>query len=261
MLDQFIADDSLKARAVFGLFPASSIGDDIVIKNPAGTGDEIARFHTLRQQAQKASDKSNRALADFIAPADSDIQDYLGAFAVTAGIGLDQITERFEADHDDYNSILAKALADRLAEACTEWLHERVRREYWGYAPDENLTNEDLVRETYRGIRPAPGYPAQPDHTEKKTIWSLLDAEEKTGITLTEHLAMYPTASVCGLYFAHPDADYFNLGLIASDQVADYASRKGYSVSEIERWLGPRLNYEPRERARQDAAESVATSR
>lgn len=245
MLDRFEKDGGPGIRAVFGLFQAASDGDDICVMDPQDPHRECARFHTLRQQTKKATGKHNRALADFVAPRDSGVDDYVGAFAVTAGIGLDAFVAEYEADHDDYNAITVKAIADRLAEATTEWLHEKVRREFWGYAADESLTNEQLVKEEYRGIRPAPGYPAQPDHTEKRTIWEVLDVEAQTGISLTEHLAMVPTASVCGLYFAHPEADYFNLGLIASDQVADYAERKSYSLTEIERWLAPRLNYEP----------------
>ncbi len=245
MLDDFVERDVLTARAVFGLFPAGSQGDDIILFEDDNRAGELARFHTLRQQTVKTRGKPNRALADFVAPAEGAGQkDYLGAFVVTAGIGLETEVNRYEAEEDDYRSILAKSLADRLAEAAAEWLHERVRIEHWGYAPDESFDNAALVRERYRGIRPAPGYPAQPDHTEKLTIWKLLSVDD-SGVSLTEHLAMYPAASVCGLYFAHPEADYFNVGLIGSDQVRDYADRKGVPVEEVERWLASRLNYEP----------------
>ena len=247
MLDRFESDGTLTARAVFGLFPALSNGDDVVLFDPESADKELATLHMLRQQSVKARGKTNRSLADYIAPVESGVTDYIGAFAVTAGIGLEEIVAQFEAQHDDYNAILAKSLADRLAEAAAEWLHERVRREFWGYASDERLSNEELVRESYRGIRPAPGYPAQPDHTEKLTLWELLDAQNRTGIALTEHLAMFPTASVCGLYFAHPEADYFNIGQISADQVSDYAARKGYSKSEVEKWLASRLNYDRQE--------------
>jgi 5-methyltetrahydrofolate--homocysteine methyltransferase len=204
----------------------------------------VATFHGLRQQTQKTPGKPNRSIADFVAPAASGARDYMGAFVVTAGDGLDALVAAFEAEHDDYHALMAKSLADRLAEAAAEWLHERVRKELWGYAPDENLTNEDLIRERYRGIRPAPGYPAQPDHTEKITLFELLDASRATGVTLTEHLAMAPAASVCGLYFAHPEAEYFNVGVVGRDQVEAYAARKGMSVEEVERWLSPNLGYE-----------------
>ena len=244
MLDEFEARGVPTANAVVGIFPAASDGDDVVIFDDDARTSERARLHTLRQQTVKTPGRPNRALADFVAPAGGSVNDYVGAFAVTGGLGLEELVNEFEADHDDYRSILAKSLADRLAEAAAEWLHAEVRRNLWGYAPDERLDNEALVAERYRGIRPAPGYPAQPDHTEKRTIWSLLDADE-SGISLTEHLAMYPAASVCGLYFAHPEVDYFNLGSIAHDQAVDYAARKGMSVEEIERWLAPRLNYEP----------------
>ena len=193
---------------------------------------------------QKQPGRPNIALADYTAPRDSGVADYIGAFAVTTGIGLDRLTADFEAQHDDYNSILAKALADRLAEAFAERLHERVRREFWGYAPDEELDNEALIKEAYQGIRPAPGYPACPDHTEKQTLFELLEATARTGISLTESFAMLPTAAVSGFYFWHPDARYFGLGKIGRDQVEDYARRKGMSVSVAERWLAPNLGYD-----------------
>jgi len=200
-------------------------------------------FHSLRQQQKKSEREPNLALADFVAPRESGVNDYIGAFAVTTGIGLDELVEKFEKDNDDYNSIMAKALADRLAEAFAEHLHELVRKEYWGYAADEDLSHEELVKEKYKGIRPAPGYPAQPDHTEKQIIFDMLDVEKHTGIKLTESLAMHPAASVSGLYFASPHAKYFNVGKIGKDQVLDYHRRKGMSVEEVEKWLRPILAY------------------
>jgi 5-methyltetrahydrofolate--homocysteine methyltransferase len=209
--------------------------------------------HTLRQQWERQGQDVFHALADFVAPAESGRKDYLGAFAVTAGHGCDELCRRYDADHDDYSSILAKALADRLAEAAAEWLHAKARRE-WGYGKSENLTTEDLVEEKYRGIRPAPGYPSQPEHTEKATLFKLLDAEKLIGVSLTSSYAMSPAASVSGLYLAHPDAVYFALGRIERDQVEDYARRKGWDVETCERWLAPILNYEPGAAARVEAA-------
>ncbi|NNE70584.1 MAG: methionine synthase [Rhodothermales bacterium] len=238
MLDRFEAEDTLHPKAVYGIWEARSDGDDIVLSED---GSELARLHTLRQQTRKTPGKPNRALADFVRSEG----DWVGAFAVTAGHGLKELVDGFEAAHDDYQSILAKSVADRLAEACAEWLHLNVRRDFWGYASDEDLANEDLVAERFQGIRPAPGYPAQPDHTEKRTLWRLLNAEQATGISLTESLAMNPAASVCGLYLAHPGSDYFNIGVLGRDQVADYARRKGLSLAEMEQWLGPVLAYDP----------------
>jgi 5-methyltetrahydrofolate--homocysteine methyltransferase len=209
-----------------------------------GRSRELCRFFTLRQQWQRKGQTSLWALADFVAPRESGREDYVGAFAVTAGIGCDELAASFHARHDDYNSIMAKALADRLAEAFAELLHEQARRD-WGYGRDEKLTNEELIAEKYRGIRPAPGYPACPDHTEKRTIFQLLSAEENAGIHLTESMAMTPAASVSGLYFAHQHARYFTVDRITRDQVEDYARRKGMSVTEVERWLAPNLGYEP----------------
>ncbi|GIV58186.1 MAG: methionine synthase [Rhodothermaceae bacterium] len=245
LLDELIAGGLLTAHGVFGLFPASAVGDDIEVYTGEDRTEVAAVLHTLRQQAAKTPGRPNRALADYVAPKASGVPDYVGAFAVTAGHGVDALVARYEAEHDDYRAILVKALADRLAEAFAEHLHERVRKVYWGYAPDEAFTNEDLIAERYRGIRPAPGYPAQPDHTEKRILWDLLDAEANTGITLTESLAMMPAASVCGLYLAHPEAAYFNVGQLGRDQIEDYARRKGMPVAEVERWLAPRLNYTP----------------
>ncbi|MCB1309605.1 MAG: methionine synthase, partial [Leptospiraceae bacterium] len=244
LLDRIIDQKLLKARAVFGLFPAGRSGsDDIQLYKDDNRKDVLATFHTLRQQTKKRAGEPNRALADYVAPPEAGA-DHMGAFAVTTGIGIDSLIAEFEKAHDDYNSIMTKALADRLAEAFAEYLHERVRKDYWGYAPDENLSNAELVREKYRGIRPAPGYPAQPDHTEKDTLFQILSATEKTGIELTESKAMWPAASVCGLYFAHPEAKYFGLGNIAADQLEDYARRKGKDKSEMEKWLRPNLNYD-----------------
>ncbi len=244
LLDKIIDENLFTAHGVAGLFPANSVGDDIELYANQQRAEVIATFHTLRQQSQKRSGQPNKALADFIAPKNSGRADYMGAFAVTTGHGVRELVKKFQADHDDYNAIMTKALADRLAEAFAEFLHQEVRKKLWGYAPAEDFDNDELIREKYRGIRPAPGYPAQPDHTEKRTLFDLLAVEEITGISLTEHLAMSPASSVSGLYLAHPKAKYFNLGNIQRDQVEDYAKRKGMSVEEIERWLGPNLAYE-----------------
>jgi 5-methyltetrahydrofolate--homocysteine methyltransferase len=245
LLDRIIAEKWLTAKAVFGLFPANAVGDDIEVYSDETRSCVLTVFHTLRQQHEKGAERANRALADYIAPKSTGMIDYIGGFAVTAGIGLEELVKVFESAHDDYNSIMAKALADRLAEALAEMLHKKVRTEYWGYAPDEQTNNDDLIEEKYQGIRPAPGYPACPDHTEKRILFDLLEVEKHTGIMLTENFAMYPAASVSGLYFAHPEAVYFGLGKIGKDQVADYAQRKGMSVEEVERWLAPNLNYDP----------------
>ncbi|WP_210464112.1 methionine synthase [Rufibacter roseolus] len=244
LLKRIVDEKLLTANGVAGLFPANSVGDDDVeIYTDEQRTQVLTHFRTLRQQGQKGPNVPNLALADFVAPKETGLQDYTGGFAVTAGIGLDELVQQFEADHDDYHSIMAKALADRLAEAFAEKLHEIVRKEIWAYEPEESLTNEDLIKEKYQGIRPAPGYPACPDHTEKTTLFQLLDVEKHTGITLTESLAMYPTAAVSGMYFAHKQSRYFGLGKIEKDQVTDYAQRKGMSVEETERWLSPNLNY------------------
>jgi 5-methyltetrahydrofolate--homocysteine methyltransferase len=231
---------------VFGLFPANRVGDDDVeLYTDESRTEVLTTFHFLRQQQEKPPGRPNQCLADYVAPKESGIADHFGAFAVTAGIGIDAHVARFEQAHDDYSAILLKALADRLAEAFAELLHERVRREHWGYAPDERLDNEALIREQYQGIRPAPGYPACPDHTEKDLLWRLIKPERNAGIVLTEHYAMVPTAAVSGFYIAHPEARYFALGKINRDQVEDYARRKGMRVAEVERWLAPNLGYEP----------------
>jgi 5-methyltetrahydrofolate--homocysteine methyltransferase len=243
LLKRIINEKLLKANAVIGFWPANSVGDDIELYTDESRKEVLTTIHTLRQQAEKVKGEPYYALSDFIAPKDSGVRDYWGGFAVTSGIGCDELVAEFEKDHDDYNSIMAKALADRLAEAFAEKMHELVRREYWGYAKDEALTNQELIKEQYQGIRPAPGYPACPDHTEKLTLFRLLKAEENTGIQLTESMAMTPTAAVSGFYFAHPQARYFGLGRISKDQVEDYAKRKNMPVEDVERWMGPNLNY------------------
>jgi 5-methyltetrahydrofolate--homocysteine methyltransferase len=273
MLKKVIAEKSLQAKAVVGFYPANSVGDDIILHNfeayeynSAGqgalkntgysvlsetavseTGDLIENppltiLHNLRQQNLKASNLPNLCLSDYIAPL-SGAADYIGAFAVTAGLGIEPLLEQYEKDHDDYSSIMLKSIADRLAEAFTELMHERVRTEFWGYVSSETFTNEELISEKYQGIRPAPGYPACPDHTEKTALFDLLDAG-RIGIELTESFAMYPASSVSGFYFAHPESKYFTIGKIAKDQVVDYAKRKNMELEEIERWLSPVLNYD-----------------
>ncbi len=243
MLDQIISEKWLQANAVFGLFPANADGDDIIVWSDETRQHELMRLHSLRQQTAKPPGKPNQALADYIAPSDTQLPDHIGAFAVTAGMGIDKHIAEYEKDHDDYHSIMLKALADRLAEAFAEQLHERVRKEFWGYNSEETLGNDELIAEKYQGIRPAPGYPACPEHTEKLSIWELLDVEKRTGITLTESMAMLPTAAVSGLYFSHPQSKYFGLGKINKDQVSDYAQRKGMSLEEAERWLSPNRGY------------------
>ncbi len=245
MLDLIVKENWFKAQATIGFWPASSEGDDITVYADDTRKEKIATFHTLRQQLEKREGRFNAALSDFIAPASSGVPDYIGAFVVTAGIGEDVIADRFKNANDDYSSILTKALADRLAEAFAERMHARVRREFWGYAPDEALSPDQLILEQYAGIRPAPGYPAQPDHTEKATLFRLLDAEATAGVKLTESFAMWPGSSVSGLYFSHPESFYFGVGKIERDQVEDYAARKGWNVIEAERWLSPVLNYIP----------------
>ena len=244
LLQEIIADKLLSPKAVFGLFPANSIQDDLCVYQDESREQTLAVFHTLRQQQSKSGDKPNYALADFVAPRSANLPDYLGAFAVTAGCGLDALCQRFEAEQDDYNSIMAKAIADRLAEGLAELLHARARQE-WGFGQTENLSSEDLIRERYQGIRPAPGYPACPDHTEKRTLWKLLEVEASTGIQLTESCAMQPASSVSGWYFSHPQSRYFAVGKIGKDQVTDYAQRKNLTTMEAERWLAPNLHYSP----------------
>ena len=244
LLKQLIAERWLQARAVIGLFPANSVGDDVEIYTDESRTEVAMRLSFLRQQKGKPPGQPHECLADYVAPKSSGVADYFGAFAVTAGVGIEEHVARFEKAHDDYSSIMLKALADRLAEASAEHFHERVRREFWGYSGQETLTNQELIHEEYRGIRPAPGYPACPDHTEKAKLWTLLDPERNAGVRLTESFAMYPTAAVSGWYIGHPDSHYFAIGKIDRDQVEDYAQRKGMSVDEAQRWLGPSLGYE-----------------
>jgi 5-methyltetrahydrofolate--homocysteine methyltransferase len=258
LLEEMVSKKLIQPRAVYGLFPANRVGDDVELYTDESRAKVLTTFHFLRQQIEKGDGTPNWCLADFIAPKhptfNSDksragIQhptsnDHIGAFAVTSGHGLKELVEKFKADHDDYNAIMAEALADRLAEAFAEYLHKRVREE-WGYGKAEKLTTEDLIGEKYRGIRPAAGYPACPDHTEKGILWQLLDVEKNTGIKLTESFAMWPGSSVSGLYFAHPESKYFAVGKLGRDQLLDYHVRKGLTLQEAERWLGPYLNYEP----------------
>ena len=253
MLEKIIAEKWFTPKAVVGLWPAGTVGDDIRLFTDEARGKELATFFTLRQQLSKRDGRPNVALSDFVAPVDSGRKDYLGGFVVTAGIGEIAIAERFERANDDYNSILVKALADRFAEAFAERMHEVVRKELWGYAADETFSPGELIGEPYAGIRPAPGYPAQPDHTEKTTLFRLLDAEREIGVTLTESYAMWPGSSVSGLYIASPESYYFGVAKVERDQVEDYARRKGMTVMEVERWLGPVLNYVP-VTARENAA-------
>ncbi|HYI91513.1 MAG TPA: vitamin B12 dependent-methionine synthase activation domain-containing protein, partial [Beijerinckiaceae bacterium] len=254
MLRQIVEERWFNPKAVIGFWPANAVGDDIRLFTGESRSETLATFHGLRQQLSKRDGRPNLCLADFVAPAETGLADHIGAFVVTAGIEEVRIAQKFERANDDYRSILVKALADRLAEALAERMHARVRREFWGYAPDENLSNEQLVGEEYRGIRPAPGYPAQPDHTEKATIFRLTEAERRIGVNLTESYAMWPGSSVSGLYIAHPDAHYFGVAKIERDQVEDYAARKAMSIAEAERWLSPILNYDPA-RYRLEAAE------
>jgi 5-methyltetrahydrofolate--homocysteine methyltransferase len=244
LLDLIIEKDLITARGVYGFFPASAMGDDVDLYADGSRTEVLERFHFLRQQANREGSEPCRSLADFIAPKETGLSDHIGAFAVTTGIGLKELCERFRAENDDYNAIMAEALADRLAEAFAECLHKQVRDE-WGYGCAEKLSKEELIQEKYRGIRPAAGYPACPDHTEKGPLWRLLDVEANTGMLITESFAMWPGSSVSGLYFAHPESRYFSLGKIERDQVVDYHKRKGMSIREVERWLGPNLNYDP----------------
>jgi 5-methyltetrahydrofolate--homocysteine methyltransferase len=249
VLRRILDEKLLTANAVYGLFPANAVGDDVELYTNESRREMLTTFHFLRQQMDKPAGQPNQALSDFIAPKQTEIPDYIGGFAVSAGFGLEKIVQEYEANHDSYSAILAKALADRFAEALAEKLHQQVRN-VWQYGKNENLTNEELINERYRGIRPAAGYPACPDHTEKRILFDLLNVENSTGIFLTESMAMYPGASVSGLYFAHPTAKYFPVGKINPDQVEDYAARKGMDLAEVERWLSPNLNYDPRKAAR-----------
>jgi 5-methyltetrahydrofolate--homocysteine methyltransferase len=257
MLQQLSEERWLRAAAIVGLFPANAKGDDILVFSDDRRNRVLCTFHNLRKQGRQPTGKYNECLADFIAPINSGKADYFGAFACTTGIGIEHKLAEFEREHDDYHAIMLKALADRLAEAQAEWLHERVRQEYWGYAAGESLSNEQLIAEQYAGIRPAMGYPASPDHTEKDLLWSLLSVQEHTGIWLTENKAMVPTAAVSGLYFSHPESRYFTVGKLNRDQVLDYAERKGMSLSEMERWLAPNLAYDPAAKASQNRGERV----
>jgi 5-methyltetrahydrofolate--homocysteine methyltransferase len=245
MLDAIVKEQWFEARAVIGFFAAATTGDDDIriFANDERT-ETLTVLHHLRQQRGKPEGQPHYCLADFVAPEDSGVADYIGAFAVTAGFGVDEHARDFEARHDDYGAIILKALADRLAEATAEYMHEKVRKLYWGYAADEKLSNDDLIAERYHGIRPAPGYPSCPDHTEKAILWKLLDVEHSTGISLTESFAMLPTASVSGFYFSYPQARYFPVGKLGADQAEDYARRKGMSLATVERWLGANLGYE-----------------
>ena len=247
MLNQIVEDNWLTAKARFGLFPAHAVGDDIEIYTTDDRSQVSARWLTLRQQLKKRRGIPNLALADFVAPKTSGKKDYIGAFCVTTGFGTDEKAQAFEAENDDYSSIMVKALSDRLAEAFAEYLHERVRRKYWGYAVEESFSNEELIQEKYKGIRPAPGYPACPDHLEKKTLWKLMEVEETIGVQLTESLAMWPASSVSGYYFAHPEAQYFGLGKIKTDQLVSYSKRRGISLDEARKWLNPNLAEESNE--------------
>ena len=245
MLGRIIDERWFVPRAVIGFWPANAVGDDIRLFRDDARSSELATLYTLRQQLSRRNDRPNLALADFVAPLSSGKADYVGGFVVTAGIEEEAIAERFARANDDYASIMVKALADRFAEAFAERMHERVRKEFWAYAPDENLSADELIAEAYRGIRPAPGYPALPDHTEKATLFSLLNAEQAIGVKLTESYAMWPGSSVAGLYLSHPESYYFGVAKVERDQVEDYAARKGMPVAEVERWLGPVLNYVP----------------
>jgi 5-methyltetrahydrofolate--homocysteine methyltransferase len=245
MLDRIIAEKWLTAKAVAGLWPANAVGDDVELYDTAAIGKPVEMLHFLRQQAEKPADRPDFCLADFIAPKSSGVRDWIGAFAVTAGLGIETHVAAFEAAHDDYNAILLKALADRFAEALAEHMHRVVRMDLWGYAPDEELPNDVLIAEGYRGIRPAPGYPACPDHSEKTALFELLDAGNNAGMTLTSGFAMTPAAAVSGYYFAHPRSQYFVVGKLGKEQVEDYAKRKGVSLAQAERWLAPNLDYDP----------------
>jgi 5-methyltetrahydrofolate--homocysteine methyltransferase len=245
MLDKLIKEKWLTANGIIGFFPANAVGDDIEVYTDDSRTEVLTTLHNLRQQGEHRGGIPNRSLGDFVAPKETGLDDYVGAFAVTAGLGSQDKIMEFKAALDDYSAILLESLADRLAEAFAERMHERVRKEFWGYQPDETLDNDALIQEKYVGIRPAPGYPACPEHTEKKTLWELMDVEAKAGIELTDSMAMWPGAAVSGWYFSHPQSQYFVVGRLAQDQVADYASRKGWTLKEAERWLGPNLGYNP----------------
>jgi 5-methyltetrahydrofolate--homocysteine methyltransferase len=244
LIDQIIEDHLLTANATYAFWPAASSGDDVILFTDDERTTELTRFHFLRQQWERRGQKDFRSLADYIAPLDCGRKDYLGGFVVTAGVGAEELANQYKAKHDDYHAIMVQAVADRFAEALAEWMHERARQD-WGFGRNEGLSNEDLISEKYRGIRPAAGYPACPDHTEKRTLFDLLDAESNAGVHLTSSFAMSPAASVSGLYFAHPEARYFAVDRVTKDQIESYAARKGKPISEIERWLSPNLAYDP----------------
>jgi 5-methyltetrahydrofolate--homocysteine methyltransferase len=244
LLDSIIEKKSITARGVYGFFHANAVNDDVELYADCARTRVLEQFHFLRQQANREGSEPCRSLADFVAPKEAGLRDHIGAFAVTSGIGLKELCDQFRGRNDDYNAIMAEAIADRLAEAFAECLHKRVREE-WGYGCNEGLSSAELIHEKYRGIRPAAGYPACPDHTEKGTLWRLLDVTANTGMEITESFAMWPGSSVSGIYFAHPESRYFDLGKIERDQVVDYAERKKMSLVEVERWLGPNLNYDP----------------
>jgi len=244
LLDEIVADELFGVRAVVGLFAARSRGEDVEVYAEGDRATPAATFHFLRQQQEQRGGEAYVSLADYIASADSGVDDSIGVFAVTAGIGALERAKKFEADHDEYNAIMIRALADRLTEALAEYVHENVRKELWGYATREDISPEQLIKERYDGIRPAAGYPSCPDHSEKQSLFALLDVEQHTGIALTENFAMTPAASVSGYYFAHPQSRYFKLGVIGEDQVTDYAARKGMTVAEVEKWLAPNLAYD-----------------
>ncbi len=244
LLDQIIADGSLMANAAYGFWPAASDGDDIIVYADESRSTELSRFHCLRQQWERKGQQDYRSLSDYVAPMDSGREDYIGGFVVTAGVGADELAAKYKADFDDYKAIMVQSIADRLAEAFAELMHERARAD-WGFGKSEGLSEEELIAEKYRGIRPAAGYPACPDHTEKQTLFDLLDATQNTGVELTSSFAMTPGASVSGLYFGHPEARYFAVDRVTKDQIESYAQRKGKPIEEIERWLGPNLAYEP----------------
>jgi 5-methyltetrahydrofolate--homocysteine methyltransferase len=245
MLDRIVAEKWLTANGVYGFFPANADGDDVVVYADEDRAEVRTVLHQLRQQGQHREGIPNRSLADYVAPVATGLPDHVGCFAVTAGLGAPERVAAFRKELDDYSAILLESLADRLAEAFAERLHQRVRTEFWGHAQEERLTNDDLIAERYTGIRPAPGYPACPDHTEKRTIWDLLDVERNAGIELTESMAMWPGAAVSGVYYSHPQSQYFVVGRLGRDQVADYAERKGWTLAEAERWLSPNLGYDP----------------
>ncbi|RCL02008.1 MAG: 5-methyltetrahydrofolate--homocysteine methyltransferase [Candidatus Tokpelaia sp. JSC189] len=252
MLDQIIAEKWFTPKAAIDFWSANSVGDDIRLYTDENRKTGLATFYTLRQQLSRRETQANLALADFIAPETSGKADYIGGFVVTAGSGEEVLAEYFEQANDDYSAILLKVLSDRFSEALAELMHERVRKEFWGYAGEEHFTNEELICEFYKGIRPAPGYPAQPDHTEKRTLFDLLDVSQATGVVLTENYAMWPGSSVAGFYFSHPESYYFGVAKVERDQVEDYAARKGMVVEEVERWLAPILNYLSKKRKNGD---------